>query len=121
MTRTLKVRAAAVATVAVATLAGCSQAKHATSSGYASPQALCTALGQTFTEATDEHTLYSSDEGTCGAFTVSWFASRSQRDAWVSAATQFGGDYVVGPAWVVSVDDPASARQVQSVVGGVVK
>jgi hypothetical protein len=109
--------------VSVLILAGCSS--HASTpdrSGYSSPRALCTAMGATFAEETDEHTLFTSDEGYCGdAATVSWFASSKLRDSWLEAALAFGGVYVVGDRWALTLDSPTAARQVQARVGGTVK
>jgi len=104
-------------------LVGCSS--HATNpdrSGYGSPRELCTAMGATFAEETDGHALFTSDEGYCGdSATVSWFSSSKLRDSWLEAALAFGGVYVVGDRWALTLDSPAAARQVQARVGGTIE
>jgi len=109
--------------VSVLILAGCSS--HASTpdrSAYGSLSQLCTAMGAPFAETPDgEHGLFTADEGQCGEVPVSWFADTWTRDSWLEAALAFGGAYVVGDRWAVTLDSPAAARQVQVKVGGTVK
>jgi hypothetical protein len=94
----------------------------ACSSGHASEQtsltALCTKLGGTFKEDTDQHELFTSDEGDCGTYTVYLFAGKSQRDSWLSAARAFGGNFAVGPDWIIATDNPADAATARQKLGG---
>jgi hypothetical protein len=82
---------------------------------------LCAKLGGNFTEETDQHELYTSDEGSCFGSRLYWFARTALRDQWLAQALQFGGNYVVGDRWAISVDDPAKAQFVAAETGGQVR
>jgi hypothetical protein len=100
-------------------LAGCtSSAKHG---GVRDLHDLAGKLGCTFVEETDGHTLYTSDEGSCGDLTLSLFTGARQRDSWLSIAQGFGGNYLVGSTWVVSADSPAAVKSAQAKAGGQVR
>jgi hypothetical protein len=71
-----------------------------------------------FVEESDDHELYTSDQGSCGDLILYLFKGEPQRDDWLAAAQATGGNYVVGPTWIVSAREPASARSAQAVVGG---
>jgi len=109
--------------VSVLILAGCSS--HASTnpdrSGYGSLSELCTAMGAPFEEEPDGHALFTADEGYCGSISVAWFSSSKLRDSWLEVAEAFGGVYVVGDRWAVTLDSPVVARQVQARLGGMVK
>jgi hypothetical protein len=108
--------------VSVLVLAGCSS--HASSpdrSDYSSLSVLCTAMGATFAEESGEHELFTSDEGYCGSTSVAWFSSSKLLNSWLEVAEAFGGVYVVGDRWALTLDSPTAARQVQARVGGTVR
>jgi hypothetical protein len=106
-------------TLAVFLAAGCGGGKgRQVADPLRDLHALATKLGCTFVEETDGHTLYTSDEGSCGDLTLSLFAGARQRDSWLSIAQGFGGDYLVGSTWVVSADSPAAVKSAQAKVGG---
>jgi hypothetical protein len=86
-------------------------------------------LGCTFVEDTDEHELYTSDEGSCASLggpaenrtvdlTLYLFDGARQRESWLAFAQPFGGNYLVGSTWVVSADSPAAVKSAQAKVGG---
>jgi hypothetical protein len=103
-------------------LVGCSShANTSDRSGYGSLSALCNAMGSPFDEEPYAHADFTADEGYCGDVPVAWFATSALRDKWLAAATGFGGVYVVGDRWAVTLDSPAAARGVQARVGGTVK
>jgi hypothetical protein len=115
-------RTAVVLVLAVVLAAGCS-AGHSGQGTTAVRDLhdLATKLGCTFVEDTDEHELYTSDEGSCGDLTLYLFAGARQRDSWLSIAQGFGGSYLVGSTWVVSADSPAAVKSAQAKVGGQIR
>lgn len=52
---------------------------------------------------------------------IATFADQDSRDTWLKLATAFGGVYVVGDSWVVSVISHADAQTVQGDLGGDVR
>ena len=83
---------------------------------------LCMKMGGDFVEETESpHELYTSDEGTCFDSRMYWFARTALRDQYLKQALQYGGNYVIGDRWVISVEDPQKAAFIAAQTGGQVR
>jgi hypothetical protein len=107
-------RAAPALTVIVPV--GCSVGHSST--GVRDLHDLASSLGCAFVEDTDEHELYTSDQGACRDLTLYAFDGARQRESWLALASDFGGNYLVGTTWVVAADEPSAAASAQSKIGG---
>lgn len=116
-----------LALLAAAVLGGCSSggdSAAASSSGPPALQDIATKAGcGAITEDSEE--LYVREGGTCSAggdeLRVYTFSDGKSRDAWLQVAKGFGGVFVVGDRWVVSVDDQAAGDAVKARAGGEVQ
>ncbi len=59
--------------------------------------------------------LYARESGSCGIgahrYSIAVFAGNEQRDQWLEVAVSFGGSYVVGDRFVVTVDSVDVGRE----------
>jgi hypothetical protein len=101
----------------IAALTACSHGSGGTPQGTSLPT-LAAKLGCTFVEDTEQHELYTKDEGSCGPLTLYSFATPAQRDSWLDAAQGFGGNFLVGSTWVATADNPADLTKAQGKAGG---
>jgi hypothetical protein len=104
----------------IVALAACSHGSGGggTPHGSASLSTLAAGIGCTFVEDTEQHELYTSDQGACGAMTLYSFANTHNRDSWLDAAQGFGGNFLVSGRWVATADNPADLTKAQAKVGG---
>ena len=70
--------------------------------------------------------LYTRSNATCSlsedlSLDVATFASGENRDNWINTAKNFGGVFVVGANWAVSVNDPDTAKRIRGAIGGTVR
>lgn len=105
--------------VTLALLAGCGGGGSGGAS-YDSSQAVAQKLGCTY-KASDQSELFTSESGVCGEYTIAMFSGKEQRDSWLTAARQFGGNLVVGDNFVVGADRLAAAFAARDKVGGKVE
>jgi hypothetical protein len=73
-----------------------------------------------------EREFFVRESGTCivgsgDKVTVYAFGTATAEDQWLQVASGFGGVYVVGHGWVVSVDTQAVAETVRGKVGGEIR
>ncbi|MEV7612521.1 hypothetical protein [Streptomyces sp. NPDC089799] len=88
----------------------------------ASLQEIAGALGCTPETTVDAEEVR---EGACGsgpgAYRMATFASDQGRDAWLAAARDYGGTYLVGARWVVTAATPEALTPLRTRLGGTIE
>jgi hypothetical protein len=113
----------AVAAALLLTVAACGgdEKAPAPSAGH-TLASLASAVGCGGLEHDKDPQLFVREQGSCtiAAHQVKLytFGDTGSRDSWLKVAQGFGGVYVVGERWVVSVDEQETAELVRGLVGG---
>lgn len=122
----MRMRRLLVLLAAALALSGCGGSDKPKAAKVNTPQAVVDLMGRGGVICSgltaDTPALYAREQGACQIggerVSISTFDGAEQRDRWLQVARQFGGIYVIGPGWVVSVASQTTSDRVAQATGG---